>query len=400
MATHDSSSFPSNLLKAPNSARLEYFRAFTTRHSLLLRIYEELWCAIRDSNPGSIIFVYGPTGVGKTTLLDRIVTRCKETLLTELEKDSERIPIVKVRLPAPSSGIFDWKDYFQRLLLKLEEPLIDHKLDRSRWDIRNPHTFLKAESNMQLISYDKPGIRPIRSASERTLKHRRPMAVLIDDAQHFGIISSGRKLLDQLNTIKSLADESKVTHVLCGTYELIPLRNLNGQISRRSIDVHFGRYHVSDEQQKEEFINVLNTFQHHLPLASEPDLVSHWDYFYERSLGCVGILKDWLTSSLALALDSNGSTLPRVYLEQQALSVKQCTTILRETRTSEKELEEEEEGLLLLQQDLGLTVELMGSKHGRIFENVEKPPDVKPPSRKRRVGARKPVRDKIGVKVA
>jgi hypothetical protein len=399
MTTHDPSSFPRNLLKASNSERLEYFRAFTTGHPLLLSVYEKLWCAIRDSNPGSIIFIYGPTGVGKTTLLDRIATRCKETLLAELEKDSERIPIVKVRVPAPSSGIFDWKDYFQRLLLELEEPLINHKLDRSQWDIQNSHTFLKAESNMQLISYDKHGIRPIRSASENTLKHRRPMAVLIDDAQHFGIISSGRKLLDQLNTIKSLADETKVTHVLCGTDELIPLRNLNGQISRRSIDVHFGRYHVSDEQQKEEFISVLNTFQQHLPLA-EPDLVSHWDYFYERSLGCVGILKDWLTSSLALALDSNGSTLPRVYLEQQALSVKQCTTILRETKTSEKELEEEEEGLLLLQQDLGLTVELIGSKQGRTFENVEKPPGVNPIRRKRRVGARKPVRDKIGVKVA
>ena len=240
----------------------------------------------------------------------------------------------------------------------------------------------------------------MRSASERTLKHRRPLAVLIDEAQHFGIIRSGRKLLDQLNTIKSLAAESKVTHVLCGTYELIPLRNLNGQISRRSRDIHFARYHAKDEQQREEFIKALNTFQRHLPLAVEPDLISHWDYLYERSLGCVGILKDWLTSSLSLALGSNSSTLPLEYLEQQALSVRQCTNILRETKISEKELEGEGEGTLLLREDLGLTEEVASNERGKVSENVESLVGVKPTNRKRRVGARKPVRDKIGVEAA
>jgi energy-coupling factor transporter ATP-binding protein EcfA2 len=398
MTTDIPDSFPRHLLKAPNIERLNYFKDFTTKHPLLFEAYNELQDVIRDSNPGSIIFLYGPTGVGKTTLLKRLVKHYKETLLMELEKDPERIPVVKVRLPAPTSGIFDWKDYFQRLLLEFEEPLVNHKLDRSRWDIQHPHTFLKAESNMQLISYDKPGIRPMRFASERTLKHRRPAAVLIDEAQHLGIIRSGRKLLDQLNALKSLAEESRVTHVLSGTYELIPLRNLNGQLSRRSLDIHFGRYNAKNEEQREDFINVLNTFQHHLPLSDEPDLVSRWDYFYERSLGCVGVLKDWLTRSLALALGSDSSTLPLKYLERRALSIRQCTTILREIKTSERELEEEEEGLMRLRQELGLTAEL--GPTSQASENTVEPPTPKPRRRRTRVGSRKPVRDKIGVKVA
>jgi energy-coupling factor transporter ATP-binding protein EcfA2 len=400
MTTHDPSTFPRHLLTAPNSERLAYFRTFTIKHPLLLRAYEELWCAIRDSNPGSIIFIYGPTGVGKTTLLERMEKQFKEKFLPELKKDCERIPIVKVHLAAPTTGIFDWKDYFQRLLLKLEEPLIDHKLDRSRWEQQSQHTLFNAESNMQLISSDKPGIRPLRFASERTLQHRRPVAVLIDDAQHFGIINSGRKLLDQLNTIKSLADDSKVTHALCGTYELIPLRNLNGQLSRRSIDIHFGRYHASNEKHRQEFINILYTFQQHLPLSDTPDLVSRWDYFYERSLGCIGVLKDWLTLSLALALDSSCQTITLEYLQKHARSVHQCTTMLRETKLSEKELQEEEEGALLLRQDLGLTIELASDNCGSTSHNSEKRFVAKPAGRKRRVGVRKPVRDKIGIKTA
>ncbi len=400
MTVNSPSTFPSHLLSKSNLERLEYFRALTIKHPLLHKAYEELRCAIRDSSPGSIIFIYGPTGVGKTTLLERIQKHFVDSLLPELDKDLERIPIVEVQLTAPSSGSFDWKDYFKRLLLALEEPLIDYKMDRRQWDTQHIPVF-RDESNNQLISGEKFGIQTIRFATERTLKRRQPAAILLDDAQHLGIISSGRRLLDQLNTIKSLADKSKITHVLAGTYELTPLRNLNGQLSRRSIDIHFGRYQASNEKHRQEFINILYTFQQHLPLPTTPDLVSRWDYFYERSIGCVGVLKDWLTRSLALALDSSSPSLPLKYVERRALSVPQCVTIFREAKIGEKEIEEQEEGQALLRQELGLlTDEVLSNQEEITANNQMKPVPAKNVARKRRVGLRKPVRDKTGVKVA
>jgi energy-coupling factor transporter ATP-binding protein EcfA2 len=399
MTVNHSSKFPIGLLKQPTNERLEYFRAFTVAHPLLLKAYEETRCAIRDSNAGSILFVQGPTGVGKTTLLKRLEKHLKEITIREMERDKERIPVVSIRLATPTSGNFDWKDYFKRLLLALEEPLVDYKVDMDGWNGPSPNGIGNDRSNMHLISSDRPGTRPMRFASEQTLRHRRPLAVLLDDAQHFGVISSGRKLLDQLNIIKSLADESQVTHVLCGTYELIPFRHLNGQLSRRSIDIHFGRYHIDDERSRQEYINLLYTFQQHLPVPKAPDLVSRWDYFYERSLGCVGVLKDWLTRSLALALDNDNSTLPLSCLERRALSVNQCATILREAVTGEKELIESEEERQRLRKNLGLGGEAL-NKHpeGFLASELGQKSDIRPMRRKRRVGARNPVRDKIGVR--
>jgi energy-coupling factor transporter ATP-binding protein EcfA2 len=399
MAISPSNKFPVSLLKQPTVERLKYFKAFTIKHPLLLRAYEETRCAIRDANAGSIIFVQGPTGVGKTTLLQRLEKHLKEITLRELEEDKERIPIVKVQLAAPASGNFDWKDYFKRLLIALEEPLVDYKVDMSHWDMPFPNGIGSDRSNMHLISSDRTGMRPMRFASEQTLRHRRPVAVLLDDAQHFGIISSGRKLLDQLNTIKSLADESQVTHVLCGTYELTPLRNLNGQLSRRSIDIHFGRYHIDEEKSRQEYINVLYTFQQHLPVSKPPDLVARWDYFYERTLGCVGVLKDWLTRSLALALDSNSSTLPLNCLERRALSVNQCATMLREAIAGEKELIESEGERHRLRKNLGLDEGALNKVQGNsVTPALEQISTIHRTQRKRRVGARNPVRDKIGAR--
>jgi AAA domain len=256
-----------------------------------------------------------------------------------------------------------------------------------------------SESDLQLTSSEERSTRVIRIATEQTLTRRRPAAILLDDAQHFGITSSGHRLINQLNVLKSLADKSGITHVLCGTYELIPLRNLNGQLSRRSIDIHFGRYHAEQESHRQQFINVLYTFQERLPLVETPDLVSKWDYLYERSLGCVGVLKDWLTRSLALALKDDSPTLKFKYLERRALSIKKCTTMLREAKLGESEFEESEALRALLRKDLGLETEPLKAAQG----NTNAPVGFEPPSnshnnRRPRVGRRNPVRDKVGVK--
>lgn len=389
--------FPRTLLNDTREARLEYFRGFTAKHPLLYAAYEEVRCAIRDAAPGSILFLYGPTGVGKTTLLDGIKRHLVNTALAGLKKDLGRIPVVSVQLDAPTSGSFDWKDFFKSVLIEMEEPLIDSKLDvEGIWpSLSNINSNL---SNKQLIAKEKPSTSAVRFATKQTLRYRRPSAVLLDDAQHLGIIGSGRKLLDQLNTIKSLADKSFTTHVLCGTYELIPLRNLNGQLSRRSINIHFARYHAGNDKHRQMFINVLYTFQQRLPLAETPDLVSRWAYFYERSIGCVGVLKDWLTRSLALALEDNSNTLTLDVLEHRALSVAQCVTMLSEATAGERELEEREATRLTLVRNLGLDPEPPNREQQKIAnDNLKHATNMSLTRRKRRTGRRNPIRDKVGV---
>ncbi len=88
----------------------------------------------------------------------------------------------------------------------------------------------------------------LRLALESALIHRRPAAFFIDEAQHLAKMKSGRKLQDQLDSIKSLASLTDTVHILVGTYELLPFRNLSAQLSRRSIDIHFPRYRA--EQQR------------------------------------------------------------------------------------------------------------------------------------------------------
>jgi hypothetical protein len=229
------------------------------------------------------------------------------------------LPFVSVEVPPPHAGRFRWQDYFSRLLAAMNEPLIDSK-----------------------IVQRMPGVPSILGgmdlcyAVEQAIRHRRPPVVFVDEAQHLARIPSGRRLSDQLDVIKSIANRTQTVHVLLGTYELLSFRNLSAQLSRRSLDLHFQRYRVDSAPDRQVFQSVLLTFQKQLPFAeAEPDLMAIWDFLYERSVGCVGILKEWLMRACVRSIRHGATTLSREHLEQTALSISQCEKILAESREGE-----------------------------------------------------------------
>jgi hypothetical protein len=382
--------FPRELLGKSGAERAEYFRRFTVRHPYLDEAYDALVCAVTEAQPGSILLVSGPAGVGKTTLLQRVEKYLIEEALGELEEDRGRIPAALIEAVAPDTGNFNWLDYYERLLKLLGEPLVNRKIET--------RAAAPEESRRHPARSEKTG-RALRVAVEEALLHRRLSAVLMDEAQHLATISSGRKLFDQLNAIKSLANMTETTHVLAGVYDLLRFRDLSGQLSRRSIDVHFRRYNAADADQRKAFINVLYTFQQHLPLAETPDLVSDWDYYYERTVGCVGILKGWLLRALKEAVKKGKKGLPRKIIEQRALSVSQCNTLLAEAVEGEHALTDSEEARVALRTRMGLTAKAAATPPAP--EAAPLPGDETPgppPQKKQRVGTRKAMRDATGVR--
>lgn len=211
---------------------------------------------------------------------------------------------------------------------------------------------------------------------------------MIDEAQHLAKMASGRRLLDQLDVIKSIANQTRIVHVLFGTYDLLSFRNLNGQLSRRSLDVHFPRYRAESASERQMFINVLGSFACHMPLPEAPDLAAAWEFLYERSLGCVGILKQWLTRALNSVLRRGGNTIVLKDLEAQALSVLQCEKILSETTDGESRATEPAQTRDALQVRLGLRI-------GAASNACKTSAPAAPLRTKRRPGMRRPQRDRI-----
>lgn len=382
--------FPRKLLDASNEVRLKYFFDLTVGHPRLLNTYSDLLRAIRQPFPRTLVLAYGPTGVGKTTLWRKIQKQLLDELLPFLEEDRGRIPFVGVELTSPDSGVFNWKDFYKRFLLAMDEPLIEHKAKQEM-------PAMDPEGKLYIKIGPRSGVAELRLVAEQALLHRSPAAILIDEAQHLAKIASGRKLQDQLDALKSLSNQTGVIIVLLGTYELLPFRNLSAQLSRRSIDIHFQRYLLDTEEDIHAFQSVLMTFQHHLPLQDEPDLLAHWEYFYERSIGCVGVLKEWLTRAFAEALEDGGKRLTQKHCARYALSISQCERMLFDTKEGEMRLAESAESQKRLRVRLGLERVLDDygpeQESGPTETNTSTSEASKHP---RRVGQRKPKRDPTG----
>ena len=75
--------FPSHLLNESPASRLDYFKAYTVAHPALKQADQAVWNALREPAGAALIFVVGPTGVGKTTLLAQIEKRLIELAMTQ-----------------------------------------------------------------------------------------------------------------------------------------------------------------------------------------------------------------------------------------------------------------------------------------------------------------------------
>lgn len=360
-------------------SRLDNFRSYTVAHPQLVKAKDALMNAIRGAEPNSLIFVFGPTGVGKTTLRLKAEQLITAELLNELQENRMRIPVASVEAVAPESGSFNWRDHYKRLLHQLDEPLIDYKVNRRPEGAR-------AQSSATFMPPPRAVGTEYRYALEQAIRHRQPVAVMIDEAQHLGKIGPGRRLLDQLDVIKSIANQTNTVHVLFGTYDLLALRNLNGQLSRRSIDVHLARYHAEIPEDRQVFINIVQSFEKELPFTDASDLVSDWEFLYERSLGCIGILKQWLVRAATAALHKGSRKLTTCSLESQALCMAQCEQLYTEIADGELKLEQRSDALARFRGRLGLSAQ----------EPAKAASPSDPRSHFRRPGQRLPLRDTVG----
>ena len=382
-------SFPRELLEQSKDARLAYFKAYTVAHPHLSQADTAVWNAIREPAGKLLIFVFGPTGVGKTTLLEHIEKRLMEQALSRMTLDQSHLPVARLNAIAPSARQFKWPDFYTRALMSVSEPLIDYKIDY--------HALIPV-FNDKLKRHVTPrsggDAAALQRAWEQVIKYRQLVAILIDEAQHFGKVTKGSSLFEQLEHLKSLAVETQTVHVLAGTYDLPIFRNLNAQLSRRSIDVHIPRYDATKKEDRQAFQQVLLSFQRHLPLEEPPDLVHQWKYCYVRSVGCVGIIKGWLTKALADVLENGEKTLSPAVLERHAETADRCDQMISDIEEGEKRIAADlgaDERLLFR---LGLSGRRRTKNAQQENDGVEKQPPVQR-SRGNPVGQRSPDRDPV-----
>jgi hypothetical protein len=402
-------------LSAEHQATLTAFKAYAVNHALLQDVDSRLMQAIAEPAGFSHVLVYGPSGVGKSTMLQQFHRRTAD-LVTPPAEPLARVapwratpssvvpsphPLLMLEAVPPDGMTFNRAAYYRAALTQLGEAyykqwsLVDINVEQT-WETKT-----RSKSKGRVAQFnDSP---ELRQAMEDALIRRGVRAVVIDEAQHLMQVASGAKLLDQLDWIKSMTNMTGVVHVLVGTYDLLNFRNLSGQAARRGHDIHFPRYQFQHEADRKAFQGALLQLLHHQPLqADRQELLNHWYYFYERSIGCVGVLKDWLVRAVAAALREDDCQLSLARLQAHALSNAQCESMAADAHAAEQKLHYTESSREHLWSLLGMSP--MPPYEPSAAPGVSTPPSAVSSSRvatapkrpKGRVGERAPARDAVG----
>lgn len=368
--------------------RLQRFKNYAISHTMLADVVKDLKRAIVEPAGFSHVLLFGPSGVGKTTVIGQM-ERTYNTAPRISDPRSPYLPVPLLLLEArpPDGATFNRTEYYKSALRQLGE--VTYKRE-TVVNIDEEHAWGgKPDRSKGAKFHDSTELRHVYEAA---LQRRSVQTVVIDEAQHMLKLASGMKLIDQLDWVKSMTNTTGVLHILTGTYELLAMRRLNGQTARRGLELHFPRYHYQHQPDQIAFQGALVTLLGQAPLEVKIDeLVQYWPYFYERSIGCVGVLKDWLVRSVHAALAEGERNLVLKRIQECALPLAQCESMALDTTSGEQELH------YTASQRQHLW-KLLGMSDLSDITPAENPLEsVTPPTKPKLAGEQHPVRHEVGV---
>jgi hypothetical protein len=312
-------------------AQIVAFEAVRKNHPHYKAAFNRVVAIAQRCNAGKIVIVTGPSGVGKSTLAHSLLVKLNLLAAPLLAANPSLVPAVLVDAIAPHASEFNWKDFHIRLSQALHEPLIHKKLTV-------PDQVDLWKDVQILTQVDSRSGDALRRHTEAALRKRGTKTLIIDEANHILLCRSEKSLRHQFETIKSLADITGATIVLVGTYDLLKIRDLSAQLIRRGQIVHFAKYDFNNKDDRVAYKSVLEMFAKELPIPLEGALRDDVKFFYLKTAGCVGILRDLLRDSLADALESRSLQITRETVERNAQPNKAIRNILFEAAKGEVSL--------------------------------------------------------------
>ena len=306
--------------------RCRRFFKLIVNHERLDEVRKAVHEALSVNSPIQMVSVVGPTGVGKSTLVEQLRRDQSRVYgvdpsLAPKERDTD--PVVVVTCEDPSShGGYDMKrEHWRSILTETGDPFVDEHHD--------PHEAARRrrEGAKRIAAPRTSTGRDLKASVHSRLALRETRILIFDEAQHMADTRSTDRLRQHLDAIKTFGLKSGIKQVLVGTEELLPLLRLNGQLARRMHEIPFDAYDFTFEEEHQAFADAMIHLVRALPCANEAVFQRHVDDLFLRSAGCIGVLKEALAVALARAVEHGESAVTYGRVEKVMLKLERLDLV-------------------------------------------------------------------------
>jgi len=154
--------------------RLTHFKEFAVSHPVLQQVDTTLMRAIREPAGFTHLLVYGPSGVGKSTMMRQVATRVNDAARAAHHGGKPPVPLLLLETRPPDASSFNRTAYYRTALRLLGEPFFERRV---MVDIETEHTWEK-KGRKAARFHDSP---ELRMALEDALRRYEGQAVILGD---------------------------------------------------------------------------------------------------------------------------------------------------------------------------------------------------------------------------
>ena len=304
------------------------------RLTMQTKAKEDLEFASQTSEEVSLIVLAGPTGTGKSTIIEEYATEYYASRRADMMADASLKPLAFAQAIASGDLAIDWTRLHCDLLESLQDPFAN--IRSMRRDGRQALRVHKGET---------PAEAQMREQLESVMRAMKTDRAIIDEAHHV-IRGKGRaKPGDRLDMLKSQAQSSGAKWILVGTHDLPQYLEHSGQLARRTQVIRLDRYRYTDQAELNEFASAATAMFKAMPSKPEfPSVAANIKFYHVGSIGCPGVLKDWLGRAYMRALRAGRNEVTIEDLTKTRLGRRALATINREVLASERTRSEDNDG--------------------------------------------------------
>ena len=270
-------------------SRLVPHRHFEAAKRTFLRFYRSY----------RIFLMVGLSGVGKDALSEEIVREINVPILDTCDK----VRAVMVTAPSAQGRAFSMRDLWQDVSVKLDEPLVDQKVDL---DTGTNHLLGEGRVALTPAQRKSKSAHDLKNIACRAAIDRKLRLLVINEAFAIVKTESGVTLKEQLDVLRNLADEAPFRIALISTGRILGKFQASGELARRLGIMHFPHYgsplgtngrrvsHPDPVAARKAHLGVFVSLQSELPERSRlKPTPNQLEDLYELTLGCAGHLVAW-----------------------------------------------------------------------------------------------------------